>query len=227
MDVLRQKSYQFTLSQQAAGDAFNFDKAVRGFRQVTGLGIVWAIQMERIAVGYSILESAQERYNRTVEKYGAASYQAVEAGKQLERIENYVYRAKLRSYATTIGLTSSMILQTGVLNAQNRAMIVSTAQQVYHTAVDAVRTSGIWAQVQAMIALHSLTPVGWGILAAGAGVAAGALGTYTAMGGFGGGVTVQGSEINVYGTSEEELRTKLRERENEICEDYARIKGGG
>jgi len=221
IDQLQQSTYNFSLSQRAISEGIDFDRAVRGFRQLTGLGIVWAIQMERIEVGYSILESAQERYTRAVDKYGASSYQAIEAGKQLERIENYIYRAQLRSYASTIAVTSAMVLQSGVLSAVNRAKIASATYTAYQTVVEKIRTSSIWAEVQALIALHSLEgPVGWALLATAGGIAAGALATYGAMGGFNywGGET----QINISGYSEEELRSKLREREDQIIEDVNR-----
>lgn len=181
-------TYSVTFGQMGKIAETNYARMATGMHSIIrASGWLW-MAWERQEVAQSILASSQDRYNRAIAQYGKNSYQATEAARELERVQNYVGRANMRvalSMATEVTqLALVLFLRKGLFVAQTANAAASTAEVGTSMTV----AGAIWAKVVALkaelatrIALLSLSPAGWALLAAGTGVATGTLITYGVM----------------------------------------------
>jgi len=107
----------------------------------------------RAQMATMLLDSAQERYNNTVAKYGRNSREAAQAAKELEQRTEYLNAANMRANVSMGLMCTNLILQTGLLNASTRAKIMEAAASAYATIKHGIETSAILAKAAAYLKL--------------------------------------------------------------------------
>jgi len=103
----------------------------------------------RVTMAQVILDNAQERYNRTVEKYGRNSADAAQALKQLEMRTNYLNMANMRANVsmglmiTQLALQSNLLDKASLAQVKNMAVtMAATAKEWLHIA--ALKVRALW-----------------------------------------------------------------------------------
>ena len=100
------------------------------------------------------LANSQANYNRQVQKFGAGSYQAIQAYRQMEVSENRLARAQARQILN-LGLISSQVVSFG------QHMLEAADRMGFLTEKTTVQTAMNWAQVKSQIALIATNPLFW------------------------------------------------------------------
>jgi len=146
-----------------------FEKMARGIWRVTSLFAVMDMAMMRVQVAHNILESAQDRYNQALEKYGTFSRQAVAAHRELERVHNYVARSYIRAAIAAGSFILRVALESNVLKEASLAHITKSLAEAKATIVSNLHN----ASLATKIILLSAVTGGVFALAAALGAAAG------------------------------------------------------
>lgn len=137
--------------------------------------------MMRAQMAAMLLDSAQERYNNTVAKYGRNSKEAMQAMKELEQRTEYLNQANRRELVSSALMWTNIALQMGVLRS-------ATAAKIAHTIAVHAATTAHWlenaalavkAKLMAMVSVGTLVPAML-VGAAAVGIAASAYGAYQA-----------------------------------------------
>lgn len=91
--------------------AASFNRSMLGIRSLvfgTQMAVFYFSMMETAAIRNEnaaiLLEDSQTRYNDTLREYGAGSQEAIKAGNQLERTQNYLTMANQRATLSYVGL---------------------------------------------------------------------------------------------------------------------------
>lgn len=110
----------------SAEASVNYEKMARGLWRVTSLFAVMDMAMMRVQVAHNILESSQDRYNRALREHGAYSRQAIQAHRELERVQNYVARSYIRASVAAGSFILRVILESGALKEASAAHIIKS-----------------------------------------------------------------------------------------------------
>jgi len=148
-------------------------------RSVMSVGFMFNMMesaLMRQEMAMMMAESAQNRLNDAIQRYGANSEQARRAAKQMEAETSYLNAANIRANVSMGLMITNLILQSKVLEA-------ATMKQIIHTAVTAASTIKEWLHVAALQARALWQAIVSGGLAvplmvAGAAIGGAALGTY-------------------------------------------------
>ena len=162
----------------------NLNKMARSALHVTRLWSVMEMAFMRQEVALNILESAQDRYNRAVLDYGENSYQAVQAGRQLERIQNYIERTNIRAGISVITYVTQLAIESGLLSTLSTKLGIYTAAKAAATVAEAGHATALGATATALGAIAGfLAPYKIPLMIGGA-LAVGAVAGYALTGGF-------------------------------------------
>ncbi len=204
------------------GTEEGLEKVARSSLRMLQLWSVMEIQMMRTEVAQNVLVSVQDRYNRTVAEYGKNSYQAIQAARELERVQNYVERANIRAAVSTAAFTVQLALQSGLLDA-------ATWKSAAHTLAVQASTAAQWLENAALSAKAvlqaTLEPYAVPLMIAG-GIAAGAAVGYVAGGGLNPKTAPQintNTTINT-GTSQNDIDQAIDQAASDTKAQYRRQK---
>jgi len=162
-----------TMGKTATSTGIGLDKIARSAMSVGFMYNMLESAAMRAQMATMLLDSAQERYNNTIEKYGVNSREAARAARELEQRTEYLNAANMRANVSTALMITNLMLQTGVLNAATRAEIIKTTATIAATAkewlhVAALKARAVW---QAIVSGGAAIPfmIGAGVTMAGIG----------------------------------------------------------
>lgn len=171
-----------------------------------------------------MLENSQERYNKTVEKYGENSEEARQAAKELEMQQNYLNMANMRSNVSLGLMITNLALQSNLLEKTTLTTIARTAATALATAADWAHVAALKIKNILMAAASFGTSIPFQLGAAAAvGVGLGALTAYTIASApppSKGNITIN-TDVNV----ETSVDDALREQNRQVTNELKRISG--